>query len=482
VGNFNVNNLWLIHNNDILIWDTAPGDVNYKLDHAAVVTSVYGNSVSIEYIYATQPDNSVHYNTLSSSNNYEDSLYGRPNYVVRWSGQKTYGYAITVKTSFNGGTVKVGETNYSINGSSGTVVKNLSRGQHTLLVTNRQFYGTNWWGYKNWTVVNTQQPLASYPDTTAIVSTTSNSTGFGVFSANYGTLHNVTFQNNFGSDGSGGVIKVNDVQYNSPASGFSVADGNSISGTAIDQTAGYTQYLFTNWSDGSTQRTHNFNVTSDTTCTANFVEHVGAYISGPTTPPCSYTDWTAHVSGGFPPYHYQWYDMQGSFSPQLKNKITPDAPIGQWIPVGTDSLILNFFICTGNHTLRVDVTDAKGYTATSQLSVGGGPASPTQSTLNKNESLESIKNIVPETYNLGQNYPNPFNPTTQIKYALKEDGFVTIKVYDLLGKVVATLVNENKSAGYYTINFDASRLSSGIYFYTIRSNDYYDRKKMIVLK
>ena len=105
-----------------------------------------------------------------------------------------------------------------------------------------------------------------------------------------------------------------------------------------------------------------------------------------------------------------------------------------------------------------------------------------QSTLNKNESLESIKNIVPETYNLGQNYPNPFNPTTQIKYALKEDGFVTIKVYDLLGKVVATLVNENKSAGYYTINFDASRLSSGIYFYTIRSNDYYDRKKMIVLK
>ena len=150
VGNFNVNNLSLIHNNDILIWDTAPGDVNYKLNHAAVVTSVYGNSVSIKYLYATQPDNSVHYNTLSSSNNYEDSLYGRPNYVVRWNGQKTYGYAITVKTSFNGGTVKVDGANYSVNGSAGTVVKNLSRGNHTLLVTNRQFDGTNWQGYRYW--------------------------------------------------------------------------------------------------------------------------------------------------------------------------------------------------------------------------------------------------------------------------------------------------------------------------------------------
>ncbi|MGA8264625.1 MAG: T9SS type A sorting domain-containing protein, partial [Ignavibacteriaceae bacterium] len=82
----------------------------------------------------------------------------------------------------------------------------------------------------------------------------------------------------------------------------------------------------------------------------------------------------------------------------------------------------------------------------------------------------------------GQNYPNPFNPTTQIKYALKEDGFVYIRVYDTLGKVVATLVNENKSAGFYTANFDASRLSSGIYFYTIKTNNFFDRKKMIVLK
>ena len=98
------------------------------------------------------------------------------------------------------------------------------------------------------------------------------------------------------------------------------------------------------------------------------------------------------------------------------------------------------------------------------------------------KQIVSNGNTAPKDFDLFQNYPNPFNPTTQIKYALKEDGFVTIKVYDLLGKVVATLVNENKPAGVYTVDFDASRLSSGIYFYTIKTNNFFDRKKMILMK
>jgi hypothetical protein len=235
----------------------------------------------------------------------------------------------------------------------------------------------------------------------------------------------------------------------------------------------------------SSTKVYPFQITDvdfDHTYTAVFMRQLNVYISGPTTPPCSYTDWTAIASGGYPPYHYQWYDKQGSFSPQLKNKITPDAPIGQWIPVGTDSLILNFFICTGRHTLRVDITDDKGYTATAQLVIEEGGFSPAENNLAKDESIESIKENAPQIYELGQNYPNPFNPTTKIRYAVKQDGFVTIKVYDLLGKVVATLVNENKPAGFYDVNFDASKLSSGIYFYTIRSNDFFDRKKMIILK
>jgi len=81
-----------------------------------------------------------------------------------------------------------------------------------------------------------------------------------------------------------------------------------------------------------------------------------------------------------------------------------------------------------------------------------------------------------------QNHPNPFNPSTEIKYSIKNDNFVTIKVYDVLGKVVATLVNENKQAGFYKVSFDASNLSSGVYFYTIKTNDFIDRKKMILLR
>ncbi|MBM4172709.1 MAG: T9SS type A sorting domain-containing protein [Ignavibacteria bacterium] len=85
------------------------------------------------------------------------------------------------------------------------------------------------------------------------------------------------------------------------------------------------------------------------------------------------------------------------------------------------------------------------------------------------------------------NYPNPFgktipsrNPTTTINYQLPEDGHVTIKVYDLLGREVATLVNENKQAGYHKIDFDASRLTSGIYIYTINANNFAQSKKMIL--
>ena len=89
---------------------------------------------------------------------------------------------------------------------------------------------------------------------------------------------------------------------------------------------------------------------------------------------------------------------------------------------------------------------------------------------------------VPTENKLGQNNPNPFNPTTQINYAIKQEGLVTINIYDVLGRVITTLVNENKTAGFYTVNFDASKFSSGVYFYTIKSNDFFDRKKMIVMK
>jgi len=83
---------------------------------------------------------------------------------------------------------------------------------------------------------------------------------------------------------------------------------------------------------------------------------------------------------------------------------------------------------------------------------------------------------------LTQNYPNPFNPSTKIKYQIPELSFVTIKVYDVLGKEVTTLINEEKPAGSYEVEFDASRLPSGVYFYRLQAGSFIETKKMILLR
>ena len=83
---------------------------------------------------------------------------------------------------------------------------------------------------------------------------------------------------------------------------------------------------------------------------------------------------------------------------------------------------------------------------------------------------------------MSQNYPNPFNPATTISYQLPKNGQVTIKVYDMLGREVKTLVNENKPAGSYNVSFDAGSLSSGVYIYRIVAGDYTAAKKMTLVK
>jgi uncharacterized protein (TIGR02145 family) len=95
---------------------------------------------------------------------------------------------------------------------------------------------------------------------------------------------------------------------------------------------------------------------------------------------------------------------------------------------------------------------------------------------------DNNKSELPKKFLLFQNYPNPFNPSTTIKYQIPSSGFVNLKVYDILGKDVATLVNENKIGGPYEVSFDASKLTNGIYIYQLMVNDFVSSKKMILLK
>jgi hypothetical protein len=85
-------------------------------------------------------------------------------------------------------------------------------------------------------------------------------------------------------------------------------------------------------------------------------------------------------------------------------------------------------------------------------------------------------------YALEQNYPNPFNPNTIIEYSLKDKEFVTLKIFDVLGNEVTTLVNEEKSAGRYRVDFNASGLSTGVYFYKITAGSFSATRKMIILR
>lgn len=110
----------------------------------------------------------------------------------------------------------------------------------------------------------------------------------------------------------------------------------------------------------------------------------------------------------------------------------------------------NVFGTMGNHTFTTDVQDPSGST--------------------------------PIAYSLDQNFPNPFNPSTKITYSIPAEGFVSLDVYNSIGQKVASLVNESKTAGTYTVNFDASDLTSGIYFYKISSGSFTETKKMILLK
>jgi hypothetical protein len=91
-------------------------------------------------------------------------------------------------------------------------------------------------------------------------------------------------------------------------------------------------------------------------------------------------------------------------------------------------------------------------------------------------------NMLPTRFDLAQNYPNPFNPVTSIKYQLPKDVKVMIKVYDVLGRELQSLVNEVQKAGYYEVKFDGSSVASGIYFYKIVAGDYSSVKKMMLVK
>ena len=100
----------------------------------------------------------------------------------------------------------------------------------------------------------------------------------------------------------------------------------------------------------------------------------------------------------------------------------------------------------------------------------------------KRNVLDTKAVTLPEEYKLAQNYPNPFNPTTTIAFSLKQPGKTVLEIYNILGQKVATLVNEQLTAGAHQYNWNAAGQASGIYFYRLMAGNFVETKKMMLLK
>lgn len=105
-----------------------------------------------------------------------------------------------------------------------------------------------------------------------------------------------------------------------------------------------------------------------------------------------------------------------------------------------------------------------------------------RNTLSNVIGVGQLSTTIPKDYQLSQNYPNPFNPSTHIEFQIQRAGNVKLTVYDLLGKVVAVLVNEQLRPGSYETEWNASGYASGVYFYKLVTSDYSDTKKLILIK
>ncbi len=308
------------------------------------------------------------------------------------------------------------------------------------------------------------------------------------YTANFNTATGVVFQNYFVGVSSGGIFKVNGVQVNAPYTVY-LSAGNTVTVEAPSQIVNGVQYNFLNWQYYDFQNPRTFNTSSDYINTA--------YYQGKPTPTPNvqinenmvvnqpiHITWSEHPNANVTQYniyrkvkHSKYYGFEGPILlAALQRGVTSYYDYDYVYTNGyTDDLLW--------YDVRAFYKPEQTFADSNYLAVfGAGGRFIAKANDGNNDKIILSKDAIPDKYNLDQNYPNPFNPGTQIKYAIKDAGFVTIEVFDVLGRLITTLVNEEKPAGYFTVNFDAAGLSSGIYFYTIKTNGFFDRKKMILLR
>jgi len=258
---------------------------------------------------------------------------------------------------------------------------------------------------------------------------------------------------NIGTNRNGIVeYKVNGVQFNT-SQALVFPNGSTVTVQAISpKTVGFNRYVFVNWSDNG-DTTHNVTVNSNTSLTATYKLQCRLAVNS--TVGNTFGD--AFVDSG----------STVQFGVLSRNIVFNGTPymFRGWSGTGTGSYTSPD--STGNDTaVSVLVRNPIVQTARWTSPIG----------------IQNITSELPTEYKLHQNFPNPFNPVTNINFDIIKSGVVKITVYDLLGREVETLVNQDMSPGRYKLDLNAANYASGMYLYKITTNDFVDVKKMLIIK
>lgn len=260
-------------------------------------------------------------------------------------------------------------------------------------------------------------------------------------------------------------------------------------------------YPFTTyWEDGRTQMLFTAAEMTSAGCFAGYIQKLGFNVITADAAPMngfsvrfqhtSLTSISSFISSGWTTSYSSVYTLPGT-GWQYINLTTPFA----WN--GTSNLLIE--VCYNNASWTayspVNATTMSGYMIgyCTDLPTGDGcTAAWTASSLSYRSNIKLMMSPLsgignstqgtPKVYSLSQNYPNPFNPVTVINYAIPREGLVKMKVYDILGREVKVLINEVKQPGFYSVDFDGSTLSSGVYFYKLESGTFSDIKKFMLIK
>ena len=312
----------------------------------------------------------------------------------------------------------------------------------------------------------------------------------GEYTAQFYKEFDIDFTNKYGTSGTGGIIEVKGSQDNSPTSDFQVREDLSIDADAINQTINGIYFTFESWTkDGGqtippsemTSGSPPFIPTDHTTYECNLQ---GKPVNTYRNLSLNYGDigeeielnWSAHPDT----------DVEGYI---IWRKVKNNGVMGEALKLDslgrTTTTYTDIEYIVANTTWINVFYDVQAYYAPDQTYADHNYipiyAEAGHDIKTNDASIAAIVEEVPTAYSIG-NYPNPFNPSTIIQYTLPENDFVTLKIYDMLGKEISTLVKEKKSAGTYNVEFDASRLPSGVYIYSIVTNKFRQSKKMILTK